>query len=503
MVASVAISTLGCGIRVGGRLVVLHRIVFAGCLSVLLAGCASYHPQPVSPNDNASALDSRTLDDQRLQKFIAVELDRSGKADPPPAWDLSTLTLAAIYYHPDIAIAHAKLVGAEAAVITARQRPNPALSITNVFGQAVVAGAAIPAGAAAVTVGPVVDFLIETFGKREDRTARAQHLADSARWDLATAGWQVRAHVRTSLLNLWAAQQRLALTHRQLDLQDQLVGLLEQRLAAGEASSVDVMLVRVARAQITFAVRNLEQTEAVARAELATALGIRVRALEGVDLSFDAFGHPPPIPAKPDTGKLRREALTKRTDVRASLQEYDAAQSALQLQIANQYPNITLSPGYNYDFGVNKYMLGLGTDSLPIFHQNQGPIAEAFASRQQAAANFTALQAQIIGAIDQAAAAYRSATRSVTTGDALLADDERRERQVASQFRAGQVDRVTLVTAELGVAATAVSRFDAVAQQRQAIGALEDALQQPLFNPGHWPVVPEQEPGPSHSESSS
>lgn len=509
MVASGAISTLGAFLQPdqtavsgsGGGVVVLRRIVLAGCLTVLVAGCASYHPEPVSPTDNASALDSRTLGDQRLQKFIEVELDRTGKADPPPAWDLSTLTLAAIYYHPDIAIANAKLASAEAGVITARQRPNPALSITNAFGQAVVAGA-IPVGAAAMTVGPVVDFLIETFGKRENRTAQAQHLADSARWDLATAGWQVRTRVRTALLNLWAAQQRLVLTHRQLDLQEQLVGLLEQRLAVGEASSVDVMLVRVARAQITFSIRNLEQTEAAARAQLATALGVPVRALDGVDLSLDAFRHPPPFPANPDTGKLRREALTKRTDVQASLQEYDAAQSALQLQIANQYPNITLSPGYNYDFGVNKYMVGVGADHLPIFNQNQGPIAQALANRQQAAASFTALQAQIIGAIDQAAMAYRAATRSVTTGDALLADDERRERQIASQFRAGQVDRVTLVTAELGVAATSVSRFDAVAQQRQAIGALEDALQQPLFDPGHWPVVPEQESGLSHSEPS-
>ena len=477
-------------------------MIFAGCLAVLVSGCASYRPEPLSPADNASVLDSRTLGDRRLQKFIEVALHRTGKADPPPGWDLSTLTLAAIYFHPDIAIAHAKLASAEAGVITARQRPNPALGITNVFGQAVMAGA-IPAGAAAITVGPVVDFLIETFGKREDRTAQAQHLADSARWDLATAGWQVRSRVRTALLNLWATQQRLMLTHRQLDLQNQLVGLLEQRFAAGEASSVDVMLVRVARAQITFATRNLEQTEAAARAQLATALGIPVRALDGVELSLGAFGHPPPLPANPDTGKLRREALTKRTDVLAGLQEYEATQSALQLQIANQYPNVTLSPGYNYDFGVNKYMIGVGADRLPIFNQNQGPIAQALANRQQAAANFTALQAQIIGAIDQAATAYRAAMRSAATGDTLLADDERRERQVASQFRAGQVDRVTLVTAELGVAATAVSRFDAVAQQRQAIGALEDALQQPLFNPGHWPVVPEQEPGPSHSESSS
>jgi outer membrane protein TolC len=199
-----------------------------------------------------------------------------------------------------------------------------------------VAGA-IPAGAAAISVGPVVNFLIETFGKREDRTAQAQHLADSARWDLATAGWQVRARVRTALLNLWAAQQRLALTHRRLDLQDQLVGLLEQRFAVGEASSVDVMLVRVALAQIALAIRNLEQSDEAARNQLATALGIPVRALDGINLSLGAFDRPPPIPANPDTGQLRYEALTKRTDVQARLQEYEAALPALQLQIANQY----------------------------------------------------------------------------------------------------------------------------------------------------------------------
>jgi len=42
-------------------------------------------------------------------------------------------------------------------------------------------------------------------------------------------------------------------------------------------------------------------------------------------------------------------------------------------------------------------MVGVGADRLPIFNQNQGPIAQALANRQQAAANFTALQAQIDG----------------------------------------------------------------------------------------------------------
>lgn len=479
-----------------------HVIVIAACLSASLPGCASYKPAPISPAENARSLENRSLDNPRLRHFIAAELGGESKADPAPSWNLSTLTLAAIYYHPDIEIAHAKLAVAQAGIVTARQHPNPPFSLANVFGTAAVATAAPPAGVAAITIGPVIDFLIETFGKREKRTAQAQHLADAARWDLATAGWQVRGRVRTALLDLWAARQRLVLSRRQLAMQDELLGLLEERFGVGEASSVDVMLARVGKTQITLAIRGLEQSEAVARAQLATALGIPVRALGGTGLSLAEFNKPPPLPASVDTGQLRQEALTKRTDIQASLQQYEAAQSALQLQTANQFPNVIVSPGYNYDFGINKYMLGLGVDSLPIFHQNQGLIAQALGRRQQAAASFDALQAHIIGQIDQAAAAYRAATRSVATGDALLADDQRRGTMIERQFQVGQVDRVALVTTRLSVAATELARLDAVARQRQAIGDLEDALQQPLFDPGHWPSVAGQTAELEHTKGS-
>ena len=50
------------------------------------------------------------------------------------------------------------------------------------------------------------------------------------------------------------------------------------------------------------------------------------------------------------------------------------------------------------------------------------------------------------------------------------------------------------MTAELEGAAIRLSRFDAVVEQRQALGAVEDALQQPLFDPGKWPYVLERNP---------
>ncbi len=455
-----------------------RAFLFVAWAGMLVSGCVNYRPEPISAAVNARALDSRSLDNPRLRRFVALAMHPNG--DPQPVkWDLTTLTLAALYYHPDLALAHAKLAAARAAVIAAAEHPNPVLNFTNIIGQGLVPEA-IPIGAAPLTIGPVVDFVLETFGKREARTAEAQRLADAARYDLATVAWQVRGRVRAALLAVWAAERRLILTRQRLVFEEQLVELLEHRFTNGGASSLDLQRERINREEIELSVHELEQTGAEARVQLATAIGVPVEALDGANLGMNAFDHPPRIGV--DFGTWRRQALTERSDIQASLADYEAAQSALRLAVAGQYPNLILSPGYTYEYGINQYELNLDT-TLPIFNQNQGPIAEALAKRQQAAATFTALQAQVIGAIDEAATAYRKSTQTLAAADALLADEQRRTTQMESSFRAGQIDRPALVAAQAEEAVTALSQFDAVVRQRQALGSLEDALQRSLYGP--------------------
>jgi outer membrane protein TolC len=379
-------------------------------------------------------------------------------------------------------------------VITAGQRPNPTLNFAAIVNSAAAAGAIVP-GAIPLTIGPVINLIVETFGKREYRVGQASRLTEAASWDLATAGWQVRAGVRGALLDLWAARQRIAVARHRLDLEEELVRLLDRRQEVGEASALDAARERITRAQIAVDLSGFERTEAAAEARLATSVGLPVRALAGAALSFDAFEHVTPLSDGIAGGEPRRRALTGRTEIAAALAEYEAAQSGLQLAVAGQYPNVTLGPGYNYDIGVNKFSLSPALD-LPVFNQNQGQIAEALASRQQAAAKFTALQAGVIGAIDAALAAYGSATRGLATADALLAGAQRRAGQVAASFRAGQVDRPTLVSAELETAVIRLARFDAVVARLQAIGALEDALQSPLYEPTALFSIPQISPRP-------
>ena len=449
-----------------------------GCVTGLVAGCANEPPAALSPAANAAALEARSLADPRLRQFIAAELGHGAPADGTP-WGLARLTLAALYYHPDLDIARARLAAAGAAVETARQLPNPTLNLAAVLG---TGGAALPAGAAPLTIGPVIDFVIETAGKRGYRTARATHLAAAARAEVTEAAWQVRGRVRAALADVWAAHGRLALLRRRLAVQDALVGLLETRLAAGAASAPDVARERIRRARLALSLRDGERALADARARLAAAVAVPAEALDRVALSFDAFDRATALPAPAALGALRRQALTGRSDVKAALARYAAAQSALQLAIAGRYPDVTLGPGYEYDFGVDKYLFGPSL-MLPIFNQNEGPIAEAAAARREAAARFTALQAGIIAAIDRAAADYRAAGAALATADSLAGDAGRREEQVRRAFAAGAVDRPALLAAELEAAAARRSQFAASVEEVKARGSLEDALQQPLFGP--------------------
>jgi cobalt-zinc-cadmium efflux system outer membrane protein len=474
------------------RMSCLRFIVAVGSVAALLAGCASYKPAPLSPQESAAAIQARSLDDSRLQKFVAVALSAEnrpaprGESDEHFPWNLTTLTLAAVYYHPSLDIARSKLAEARAAVITARQIPNPSLSFEELS-----YAPGVPA-ASAWTVVPLINFLIETAGKRGYRTKEANALIEAARADLATASWQVRGRVRKALLDLWAAQNRLALLHRQLDLQNELVTLLEHRLAAGAVSALDVALERNSRNQSALHTQDVARQVVEAQSELAAALGIPLKALDGIRLSFDAFEKPEQPSPEAAPGMLKDEALLHRSDVQALLAEYAAAESRLALQVANQFPNITLSPGYAYVAGQHQYWL-LPATELPIFNQNQGPIAEAKARRDEAAARFIALQTQVIAQIDAGWARYRAVQSALKASEALLADAWEREHRILRSYQAGEVDRPSLLVAEIERLSAEQSRLDTIVQSHQALGDLEDALQHPFFGPA-LPINSETNP---------
>ena len=430
-----------------------------------LVGCAHYQPRPLAAQQTAADFDTRTLADTGLKQFIEANLHRQLSTWPPASWDFNTLSLAAFYFHPDLDVARAKWGVAQAGKVTAGERPNPTASFAPGYNS---------------TVGPPwilglsFDIPVETAGKRGYRIAQARNLSEVARLNIATVAWQVRSRVRRNLLDLQAARETEKLLKQQQEVQAAIVKLLGGQLAAGAVTPFEVSQARIAHDTTRLALHDAERQAAEALAQLTDALGVPSRELEGAKIASD--NSQPTLLPSPD---VRRQALLNRADILGALAEYAAAQSTLQLEIAKQYPDVHLGPGYQLDQTANKWTLGLSV-TLPVFNQNQGAIAEAQARRVETAARFTALQARVVGEIDRATASYRAWLAKTATADALLARLQKQEQATKEMIAAGELSKLALLTTQLELNTGLLARLDTQLKARQALAALEDAVQGPL-----------------------
>lgn len=438
---------------------------------ILFAGCAVFHSQPISPEKVADTFDARSLTNESLHAYL--ETNHVTSEWPRQTWDLNTLTLVAFYYQPTFAEAREQWAAVEASEITAGERPNPSVSVTPAY------DSQVPGTPSPWIIPITFDFPIETAGKRSKRIAQAKNQAESARWDFIAAAWQTRSHVRSALLNLYSAQENESLLARQSIAQSNIVRLLEGQRGAGSVSDYVVT-----QARVTYETTLLSEQDAVgqlnqARVQLAGALGLPLHALDGVELSFDDLKQFPQELTRPE---VRRQALFNRADVRGALADYAASQSALQLEIANQYPDIHLGPGYAWNSGNagdNEWQLGVSMD-LPVLNHNEGPVAEAKAKRAQAAAHFLTIQSQAVSEIDTALAGYNAALKESVTAKSLLEDLGKQLNSVRAQEQLGEVDQFALSDADSAYCTGAQNQLAALIKAQQALGALEDAVQSPL-----------------------
>ena len=459
-------------------------IAFLSIFLALISGCESFQPQPLLPAQAVSAFESRTLDNADLKEFLEKNLHHEMSPWPPKSWDFMMLTLVAFYYQPDLDVARAKRGLAEAGVITAGGRPNPSIGILPQH-HSMTAGGLSP-----WTLSLSLDIPFETAGKRGYRIAQARHLSDAARLNIATEAWKVRNRLKRELLDFYSSVQTMQILSERITVQEEIVRVLEKRLALGEVSRPDVTLLRIALDRDRLSLREAQKKNEEARVRLAGALGVKVDALNGINISFESLELISPNLFPRD---VRRQALLNRLDILAALAEYDATQSVLQLEIAKQYPDIHIGPGYSWDQGDNIWSIGFSI-SLPVFNRNEGPIAEAEARRKEAAAQFSALQARIIGEIDRALVVYNEDLQKLNLADSLLLTHKMQLQSIQKIFNSGEADRLTLLNAQLELYSAELSRADEFARAQQSLRLLEYAVQRPLNLLESFPVISEENP---------
>lgn len=427
---------------------------------LLLGACVQFKARPLTAETCSADFAGRSLADSGLKAFLAENKAVGG------SWNVNQLALAAAYFHPDVALARAEAEEVAAGIKTAQMRPNPVLSFSPQF--------------ASFRANPVTPWFfglspsipIETAGKRSKRTEQALAAAEAARWRVSARAWAARSRVRAAMLELHGARENIRLLETEQTLHDEAIKKLTAQMEAGDVSPFELTQARLMLNRTRLALQDARRIAATGEARLAAAVGLPVTAIRSVKLDFAAFQR------LPEPGNSRKLALTRRADLMALLSDYAAAEAALKLELARQYPDVNLMPGYDYNSGQNRWQLGLNV-ALPL-NRNRGPIAQAEARRITAEKRFLAQQAAIQGELDIALAAYQASRAKAATAAQLAQEADTASDTTQKMVEAGNVSALELTRRQIEASAAKVALMAANIEAQTAAGALEDAMQSPL-----------------------
>ncbi len=456
---------------------------------MLITGCAyeKYQAKPIEPEQVTSKILNKDPASADFKAYLvkqgqSVQLEGLESELPFATWGLNEITLCALYYHPKLDVAKAQLALANASLETAGQKQNPTLN-GNIARSNQANGDKRP-----WAYGINVEIPIETGNKREIRVEEAQHLVEVARMDVAETAWQLRSQIAKDLLRYHenvAQQQQLT---GELKKQDELVKILEKRMQMGALSSTELSAAKLIQQKTLYAFNSEQGKSSEIRAILASDVGLSQEkfnriVLKPLDLDKSLSQQAALLGAANDLHKnvLQEKALLNRLDIRRGLERYAAAEAKIKLEIAKQRPDISLSPGFAFEFGDSIWSLGFST-LFSLLNKNQTLIAEATQLREIEGAQFEALQAKIIGDLSQQLAAYEACAQNIKQIKLQQTTQLQYSQKFQRQFDAGLIDRLDLTQNQLSTTLLEQQLLNAQFSCLNTGLALEDVMQHPLFD---------------------
>jgi outer membrane protein, heavy metal efflux system len=419
---------------------------------LILGGCAHYHAAPLPPDRSVQEFAARSLPVQRQ-------------------WDRAELLSLALQQNPELAVARAEIQAAVAHEITAAELPNPDITLQSEYARH---------DPHPWLYGISLNWLLRSGERRHLDTEIARLDTSSARLQLMDHAWAVRRSLAAALCEWESARQRAALLEQLAGSQDRLIELEQRRVKAGEDAPGELILMQQARIQIEQQVAELRSAANAAQAAIAKAVGVPAQALDGVQIEWPDWGEPATV-ADAKWQQLREQALLSRADLGVAIAEYAGAEAKLQLAIAHQYPQFTLSPGYYWDHGIAKFPFDVGF-TLPL-NGNRGEIAEARAARELAGQKLLALQADIYGAIEAAERDERIARQSADAAQRRLASVRQQVEQANLALRLGAAGAQENLSAQILAAQAELEVLQTRTQLQASRNNLEDVLHAPLSGP--------------------
>ena len=244
-----------------------HPLPATLTLSLLISGCAAYHPLPLgtAAGDDLSlasvqavlSRDARTIDRPYLTP-TTIDLSQP--------LDANAISVIAVVGSPDLKGMRVRAGVAEAQVFAARLIPDPTLSI----------------GVSKVLSGPdsLLDLTsalgqdINALRTRGARLAAARAQAEQVRLDLAWAEWQAAGQARIQAVRLQSLQRISDLARASFAATTSLLDRTLQAAGRGDLSADQVQAARLSAYSAKQQLRTSERDLAAARFELTRLLGL-------------------------------------------------------------------------------------------------------------------------------------------------------------------------------------------------------------------------------------
>jgi outer membrane protein, heavy metal efflux system len=420
--------------------------------SLFVAGCAKqkYVAKPINPQTSSAKIFAKDPLSADFKSYL-IKQGYQPEDIPFKSWGIDELTASALFHHTKLDVAKAQLALANAQLETAGQKQNPTLNGTlarsNQANQDVRPWA----------YGLNVEIPIETANKREIRIEEAQHLAEVARIDVAEAAWQLRSQIAKDLLRYHENNARQQLLQQEISNQSEIMNMLQKRVDVGTLSNTEI-----------FSSKLLLQTKKDAlTAEQAKSQEMLANLAADAGLTLEKFKQIPIKALEVETSlakqteslnasafkSLQEKALLNRLDIRRGLEKYAAAESKIKLEVAKQTPDISITPGFIFEFGDKIWSLGfssllnlLNTNKL---NTSQTLIAEATQLREIEGAQFEALQADIIDDLSVANARFMAAQDNLVKAKQQQTAQQTYTQKLNKQFAAGALDRLELAQVAL------------------------------------------------------
>lgn len=358
---------------------------------LLLAGCATYHAQPLPDNGDLAAKIPSSLNAQNLN----LPPLRPHTLQPGQGLDGTDIAMLTVANNPDLKAKRAQLGVTQAQVYAAHLLPDPQLSFS--LDHPTSSGPGLTNGH---SVGLSYDLL--TLIDHNAGVDAAANDQDKANLTLLWQEWQTAQKARQLYFKLLADRQKVTLLNQSAGAQRQRYQQARHQLQLGNITLENLS------SDLT-GYTDIESQLYQARLDLSD-VQHQLNALLGLKPDIVLKLKPPAqaIPDLPTNIPFNVKTLVqRRPDLLALQAGYQSQEASVRKAILDQFPSINL--GFNKASDTsNVHTIGLGLQlNLPLWNANRGDIAIQRATRAALRQDYQARIDQTLGDVDQVQERFR------------------------------------------------------------------------------------------------